>query len=342
MATLEQEVQERQALKSVLDQLNAIEPDSLVRTEVLGKELSFEAGLPVFRRTLALFHDLSECNLDGAPYETLSQMTSQAKQALTSFQQIRNFSIQQNPSNPAAARDSLINQLRDQWNSCYTAITPHISYAVRHGTDFAALEREARGSLSLLKEFAATQRTEADKMLAEMKGALEKVRQAAAEAGVAQHAVHFKQEADAHRQGAFAWMAVTVTFAVVAAWYAVHSLAGQLHSIPPDATLAGVAPLVLPRIVVISVFFFGLAWGAKNYAASRHNFVINRHRQNALSTFETFVKASSDEQTKNAVLLQATQSIFALQSSGYLKGESEAPQGNQVIELVRNVTGTKE
>ena len=55
MATLEQEQEEHKKLREVLEKLQAIEPESLVRADVLGKGLNFEAGLPVFRRTLGLF-----------------------------------------------------------------------------------------------------------------------------------------------------------------------------------------------------------------------------------------------------------------------------------------------
>ena len=49
-----------------------------------------------------------------------------------------------------------------------------------------------------MKDIIAEQRTAQEKTMDDMQGALEKVRLAAAEAGVAQHAIHFKQEADSY------------------------------------------------------------------------------------------------------------------------------------------------
>jgi hypothetical protein len=77
-------------------------------------------------------------------------------------------------------------------------------------------------------------------------------------------------------------------------------------------------------------------WCGKSYRAYRHNAVVNRHRQNALATFEAFAKAASDAETKNAVLLQATQCIFSPQQTGYVSGEPETAMP-QVLEIVRNV-----
>jgi hypothetical protein len=340
MATFEQEQKQHQELRKVLDALNAIQPESLVRADVLGKDLSFEAGLPVFRRTLDLFRDLSECNLEPLPFETLSQLHGVANQVLTYFQQIQNFSIQQHPQNPVQARDSLIQQLQDQWHSYYTTVTPHISYAVRRGTDFDTLEREARGTLALQKQLAAEFRTEKDKILAEMQGALERVRQAAAEAGVAQHAIHFKDEAEFHKRQSIYWLGATIAFALATIVYSLWSLGPQLNDLSAT-TVPRAIQLIVPRLVVIFVLTFGFVWSARNFAASRHNFVVNRHRQNALSSFETFVKGAGDPQTKDAVLLQATQSIFVPQDSGFVKNENTPHPGSQIVEVVRGITAGK-
>ena len=340
MATFEQEQTKLLELNKILEELNSIEPESLVRAEALGKDLSFEAGVPVFRRTLNLFRDLSASNLDNVPFETLSQLQTQANQSLALFQQIKSFSIQQNPQNPVQARDSLIQQLRDLWQSDYSVVTPHIAYAIRRGTDFDALEREARGTLALQKQLAGEFKTEKDKILGEMQGALDRVRQAAAEAGVAQHAIHFKDEAEFHKRQSLWWLGATITFGLTTIAYALYSLGPELNDLSA-ATLPPTIQLVVPRLIVIFVLSSGLFWGVRNFAASRHNFVVNRHRQNALSSFETFVKGAGDPQTKDAVLLQATQSIFVPQDSGFVKGEIVSNPGSQIVEIVRGVSGNK-
>lgn len=340
MATFEQEQKEYQKLRQVLDSLKAINPESLVRTDVLGKDLNFEAGLPVFQRTLGLFHDLSECNLENFPFETLNQIWGQANDALTLFQQIQNFSLQQHPQNPVQARDSLVTQLRDKWHQYYQHITPHISYAIRRGTDFDALEREARGTLALQKQLGTEFQTEKGKILAEMQGALDRVRQAAAEAGVAQHAIHFRTEAEYHKKQALWWLVATGAFAVATIVYALYSLGPQLNDLSAT-TIPRAIQLVVPRLVVIFVLTFGLVWSARNFGASRHNFVVNRHRQNALSSFETFVKGAGDPQTKDAVLLQATQSIFVPQDSGFVRSEGSPNPGGHIVEVVRGLSGGK-
>jgi len=58
MATLEQENQKRSELEKNLSELAGITPESLIKKAELGTALSFEDGLPYFKRTLKLFNDL--------------------------------------------------------------------------------------------------------------------------------------------------------------------------------------------------------------------------------------------------------------------------------------------
>src|SRR5882724_4341617 len=85
----------------------------------------------------------------------------------------------------------------------------------------------------------------------------------------------------------------------------------------PDYTPAQSVQLVIAKIIIFSVLLSATLWAGRIYRATRHNQVVNKHRQNALSTFETFTKAASDDATKSAVLLQATNCIFSPQQSGY-------------------------
>lgn len=345
MATIEQQQDMLHQVRQILAGLGQIKPESLVRAAELGQDLSFEAGLPVFQRTLNLFESLAECNLESVPFESLNQILQHASQVGQLFQSIRTFSLQQNPQNPVQARDALIQQLRDRWQQDYVAVTPHIAYAIRRGTDFDALEREARGTLALQQKLGAEFKAQQEKLLGEMQGALERVRQAAAEAGVAQHAIHFKEEAEFHKRQSYYWLVAAIVLGVATVIYAVFGLAPKL-SVVDGSTISEnnvnvlyLWSAALPRLVVIVVMTFGIVWSARNYAASRHNFVVNRHRQNALSSFETFVKGAGDQQTKQAVLLQATQSIFAPQDSGFIKGDTTPQPGSQIIEILRGMDG---
>ncbi len=96
---------------------------------------------------------------------------------------------------------------------------------------------------------------------------------------------------------------------------------------------------LVPRLVIVTLLSTALIFCIRNFSAMMHNLIVNRHRQTALTTFQVFVSGTGDEGTKNAVLIQSTQAIFAPQPSGYLKTDQEMPQMNQVTEIIRGATG---
>jgi len=336
MATIEQEQNEKNSLLSLLSDLEKIKPQDLVQADELGRELSFEIGLPVFERVLKLFHSLYTSNLDNVPYTALNQLKNQTQDALNQFNQIRAFSPRQHSQNPIGVRDNLVNQLRDKYDAYFQIISPVIAYSIRKGTDFEALEKKAQEIVNSIENFKNEQLEKQKQITSEMESVLQKVRQAAAEVGVAQHATHFKDEAVEHNEKSKKWLYSTIAMAIFTIVWGF--LAIFIIKASDNASNAQILQFTIGKLIVLSSLYYALVWSAKNYNAHRHNYVINKHRQNCLNTFETFVKATgNDAETKNAVLLQATQSIFSSQPSGYVHKDSEAESPNKFIEIMRSV-----
>ncbi len=334
MATIEEETAARDKLNTALAELAEITPQSLVRREELGTTMSFAGGLAYFERTLKLFRDLFECELHGAPHSVLNQLADQTEVALSEFKGVQEFSPENQPENPVAARDTLINTIRDRYDNYYKVITPHISYAIRKGTDFEALEKTAREIVAEIHSIGAEVQEGKTALEQETGEILASMRRAVAEAGVSQHNIHFSEEAGRQEKAAIGWLKATVAFAVLALALAVYSI-WYYSFTAVELSVSRTIQLVVAKVVAFSVLSFGIVWSAKNYRAHRHNFVVNRHRQNALSTFEAFVKAASDDDTKNAVLLRATEAIFSPVPSGYVEREREGQFTPQVIEVLR-------
>jgi hypothetical protein len=298
---LDQENAARDKLREALDKLAGISPESLVRTDELGTSLDFSNGVEVFRRTLALFESLSNSNLDNVPIDILNRLTQLAQQAIQTFEAIQTFDPS-GQNNPASVRDGLINQVAQQYQSFFQHISPIVAYSVRKGTDFERLEADARAALEKINRLRTDIEKRGTEIVGQARAALEQVQRAAAQVGVAQHAVHFKEEAQEHLKRSRYWLAATAALGLAAAAFGGWSLyyyATQAGSL----TTAQSIQLAASKLIVFSILYLAAFWAGKNYRAQWHNYVVNKHRQNALSTFETFVKAAGDDQTKNAVLL---------------------------------------
>lgn len=331
--------QEKSAREQLAERCNLIADtgvDTLVRADELGAHLNFGDGIDLFRRLVRAFKDLRESNLDGVPFETLNQLLGFANQVHENFQSIRAF----NPSqgNPAQARDQLLTQLAQQYQQFFPTLSSVISYAIRKGTDFEKLETDAARLVTDMKAAGEAQKLEAEKTQAQMKEIVAQVRRSAAEVGVTQHNVHFRDQATEHLNSSKTWLKATIGFGLVTFFYGVSTTIYFLFW-PPTLTPSQSVQVAVSKLILFSILSFATVWAGRIYKAHWHNYIVNKHRQNALSTFETFVKAASDDQTKNAVLLQATQSIFSQAHSGFSTTESDGGGPTQILELVRSVAG---
>ncbi len=200
-----------------------------------------------------------------------------------------------------------------------------------------------------LEEYAA----EGKQTLNELTTTLKSAKESAGLLGIVEHAKFFEQEALDHRSSARWWLWATLFLAAVATFaagwnfYKIESLftdviAGKAASHPTNATDAkpdtGLEiQLAVSKVIILSILLSAAIWTGKVYKANRHNFVVNRHRRNALSTFQTFATSASDAQTKNAVLLQATTCIFGPQNTGYISADKESEGYPQILEIIRGV-----
>lgn len=334
-----EEQQAREDLRTALAPITSLTSESLVRSSELGTSLDFSKGTEIFDRTIRLFRDLEESNLDNVPANVFRELVASANEANAAFDQIKSF----NPAgqaNPAQVRDSLVQHVDSQYQTHFARLSPVIAYSVRKGTDFDLLENQARETLEQINRLKGELNQTGQSLISEAKSALEQVKRAAAEVGVAQHAVHFKEEAGNHKRASSLWLIITAVFALGTIAYGGWNVWYYMTK-PVDYTLAQGIQLGVAKLIVFAVLYFGIIWSGRIYRAQTHNFVVNQHRQNALSTFETFVKAASDPQTKDAVLIQATQSIFAPQSTSFSSSETESSTSPKILEIIRGITSHK-
>jgi hypothetical protein len=334
MATIEQANQEREELENVLTQIVEISPESLVRERVLGEAFNFKAGLPDFERTHRLFRELKEASLDGFSYSTLSRLHAQANDALTSLEAIKNYDPAKEP-NAAAKRDELITAIQNKYDSWFGEIMPALAYAFGRSRDVEGVAREARVYLGEIKQTKTEFETSTAKQRAEVDTILTGLRSAAAEGGVSKQASYFKEEAQSHAAGSKWWLFGTIVIGVLTLLFALYSVFLFNQDVKTLTTPEAIQ-FAVSKLLAFSVLYFALVWTGRNYLAGRHNYTVNRHRQNALNTFQTFVSATADEGTKNAVLVKVSEAVFSPEVTGYLAKEPDARSTAQIIEFARS------
>lgn len=297
---------------------------------------NFEQGVPVLEMTVSLFTDIRALDFGVLPLDILRQIMQRVTITRNWLEQIRGFSLSH--SNPTNTRDSLLQQPENEYSQHMSQIGAYIGYLLVKQTDFNTLDTAAREKMRELDDFTIATRKEQDKIRKEMDVALLSVQAAAAEAGVGQTSIVFEKQVEKDRTTARRWLWAVmglVVFTVVAAWQLLFAWA------PSVGTTGEIVREIGGRFAVLALLAFVLGFTVRQYTASKHNETVNIHRQNALRTFETFVSAADDQETKDTVLLEATRAIFSPQSSGFLRSGREPDSPSTIVEVIRRLSSSQ-
>jgi hypothetical protein len=329
----QQEDKVRQECQQSLLRVQQFNSGTLAREEELGRDFSFQEAIPAAKRQIVLYNQVSLTVLEDLPTAQLNSLKTQADADYNRFEQILKFSAKQ--ENAYNIRNNLIQQIEGAYQGTFNALHPLIAYSTSKSADFKRLETEARAMLQVIEDKATdlTKQLEADKKTSEQ--ILEDIRKVAAEQGVSQQATYFRDAAKDHETEAVNWKIQATRLAYILGAYAVLTLG--LHKIPwikPD-DLYQTVQLAVSKILIFAVISYVLYVATKNYLAQKHNAVINKHRQNALMTYEALVDAAKDVANREIILTHASACIFAPQPTGYSgSGTPEGPVAKSAIELL--------
>ncbi|MBA7570551.1 hypothetical protein ES708_12303 [subsurface metagenome] len=328
----------RLRFKSTLELITNYTIDSLVRTDELGTKSNFEKFKPEFEIILELYRSLKNIkNLNSIPIANLETLHEKATKTLMNFDKIKRFDPIKTPDS-VQARNNLINNIKSNYTETFNASTPLIAYFSTKRIDIEEMLDNERHTITAIIKEMIEQKEKTEQSVSEIQDALEIVRNATAEIGVSQHAAHFNKQANEHKAKTKKWLITTISLAVATLGFGFY-LAFFSTDISKLNNVQSIQDSIA-KLVIFSVLSTATIWVGKIYKFQWHNYIVNKHRQNALSSFETFVKAAKgDEQTKNAVLLQATQAIFSAQSSGFVSGNEQSTTP-QILEIFKGVMGS--
>lgn len=324
------------AINSTIDIVLAIKIEDIVREKELGTTLSFKVEESTFIKIFELLKKIKDVNLSNASFTSLNEFKTHLDVLNSILDQINKFSATTN--NAINIRNSYINSIGNSYDSLFNNSMPLLFVGLINSNDLSVERSKMNLLINELENQNKVRIDEGGKKLKELDDILANAKTAATKVGISVHTKVFKEESDFHEVEASNWLKYTVRVLIAIALVAViMTIIGILWI---DDTK--IIQFAISKVIILSVLFYGLGITNRNYKAHKHNAVLNKHRQNALSTFETFSGAeSADNQTKNAVLLEATHSIFSTHQTGYLKNEGDGDSPNKIIEIIKNVTANK-
>lgn len=316
---------------SSLARVQQFAAESLVQDARLGKDKAFTAAVGPAQRLIDLYARLSERALQDFPDATLNEIKQRANADFKLFDEILKFDTNRS----TAERDGMTTALTEAYNAAFALLHPLVAYSLHRSADFRRLETEARAVMQEVSDRAVSIETELNETKAAAQSILSDVRKTAAESGVTQQAMYFKEAADEHEAQGEVWRTRLINLAWAAGAFAFASL--FFHKIPwlrPTSAYETVQ-IGVSKILIFGVLSFLLYLAARNFMSHRHNAVVNRHRHQSLLTFRALVAAAGVEANRDIVLTHAAACIFGPQSTGYSDdGRQGAPSAKSVVELM--------
>ena len=341
----------------VYDQSNL---DDLKRTDLSARKLSFEIVHPDLLAAYEMLREILTSpreSLIGLSKNNIQQISSCLQRLSHIFQEIHSFDLQ-NSSEAQNVGEEHKRISQDIVSFCDTVkqqLGPIVAYlqskraeqleaqvnATVADTVTDAVEKLNAEADRLQKQGdqAEQNETKREEEFNELKSQL---KEQLVKESVSEYGKIFEEQAKKHKWAAYGWLSATVLLSI-GFGYVFYWLFNILKL--EDTEWVGVLQNIFTKGFLLSLIYLVLNRSIKNYTAQKHLEVINRHRQNALETFERFVSSAARQETKEEVLLAATNAIFDANQTGYLStrirsGESASPI-QQVIRAVTPSSSTK-
>lgn len=325
---------------SSLERVQQFDPETLARQSSLGDDFNFKPAVEPASNAIRLFQQLPVDVLPTFPKGHLTRVKQSADSFFNVLSQLLKFSPKQ--ANPAETHQGLLNQVRDQHEQVFNQIHDLISYGASRHADVASLQRDFRAAIQGVEDRAAEITLALTKDQDEASRILADIRKVAAEHGVSQQSYYFSEESKSHETEARIWRKLTFGTAAALAAYAVLSLfVHKLEILTPKDTYETVQ-LTVSKVLIFAVIGYMLILFAKNYLAHKHNSIVNKHRQNALLTFQALVDAAGTEERRDVIVSYAAACIFSPQDTGYTKsGSASQPElPVNIIQAIPKLTGS--
>ena len=323
-------------VQDLLEVITATPIDRLISNLDWGS-INFQAAKPDLELLFNLCSHLKALPIEIVPDGVADNFATSLNQAMTTIASIKSFKIED--GNPTGARDQIIVNLKSHAEHLLTTTQGWIAFLAYQKGDVQKNIEELTNAIATAKSLLDKGNREVSFKVKEIGDIVTAAREASASAGVAVFTSDFEGHAATLSKDAEQWLRNTLLCAIGTILTAFVSI---FIPIDKDATNAQIFQYISSKLVVLLVLITATAWCGRIYKALMHQISVAKHRANSLKTFQAFVKATTNDSTRDAVLMETTRSIFTNTPSGYLDSTdaNSDTAGTRVLEIVKSVTAS--
>lgn len=311
----------------------------------LGVQEDTPDNLNIAERVKLIAASLKNCKLEGVPSDILANL----KDALA-------LNVEEgylfNTKVTHYSGSDLYPNAKDAYRKLWTAAIMPICYSQMLRGDysisevidqFSSQQKQALDECSAVFTKVNSSLQHVEGAVEQAKAGVEEVKKLYGKGVIEKHAGNFREGATVQARWSYFWAVLAAALSVGLAIYsnAEHTRVHKFLVSPEGQHVSNVVAIemALSKVIVVSLLTYALVTCVRNFSSARHNVLVNRHRMNALSSYETFAAATDDRETRTQVLLEATKAVFSPQPTGLLKQEPEPSHGAQIIEIIKTAGG---
>lgn len=329
MYNIEERDRNINGVKSLIDRIRHFTPETLCRTHEPGRG-AFGEHFPIISEAIETYKKVPLDRLGELPFTLSKELSDITGQSLDSLHNLNNFYPDPN-ADMAAQHTRIIEGIRKSQRRASRFFAKATPFLLSPNDDIG-------GRLRQLDELIAThQKTYSDKVAsieanaASIKTIAEEAKNNALKNGISKQSQHFLNEAIRHNYYTIAWFVGIAGFSCLILAAALATFAfNKFFLFKPENTYEAIQ-IGISKLLVFSTLGYALAISVRNYNAHQHNAVVNKHRFNALSTYNALVEAGGDPAKRDIVLVKAAECIFDQQPTGFGKTDGT---DNSSISLV--------
>ena len=330
---------EKQNLLGNLQELFQFKDTELIDRKEWGV-LNFEQIRHDVESVFRIATELVDLPLEHLPSKTANQVSHNIAVIAKVLREMDTFSIDLTGIDSSELRKKICERIKHESGELVSGIAPFLPYlasmrgdlsenvkAIKFATEEAKQTAdEAKKILHRTEEWIEQQEVTLERKQDTADDIVRKIRETSSGVGVERFAPAFRDEANDLGNRSKIWLWVTgglaITTIAVAIYFYFYPAA------TPSATGLSTVNNVLSKAAIIAILFTGTIWCGRIYRTLAHQATVNKHRALSLETFQTFVDGTEDPQVKDAVLMAATNTVFANVPTGYVEPKSD--QGSRI------------
>ncbi len=303
--------------------------ESLVTRSPWGS-IDFKAAEADIKQAYSLAADLGTLPLEFLSDTASEQIARHMENIPPILKQIDDFKLE---GDAASTRNNLVINFHSHIDALMNVAGPPLPYLLYKRGDIATNISNLENSIQKTQGlYAGAEKWVADKKL-DIDTVLNAARDLASKSGAAVFGSAFKAQADALEMSATTWLKATGALAAITLTTALFIFFGTgLESAWPEAVQK-----MSTKLIILGALGGAAIWCGRIYRALKHQAALNRHRELSIQTLEAFRQAAVDDHVKDAVVLEATRSVFGAGATGYIEGSDANPVGLNVVDMTKNM-----